>query len=97
MSMVERAIEREKRSAAARFVRAVRAADHDSQHWALSVAKFTAGGHWRWALRHAFLMGFFLSNRGGSEETALKIADVLAKFGEEVQRIDEKALHPPMM
>jgi len=104
--MVERAIEREKRSAAARFVRAVRRLQRRKaiDVWALSLAKRVIEGDWGWALRYAFRLGQYFAAFEEVEGVpsyanwrADEIARCLTEFGEEVQRMEEEALHPPMM
>jgi len=104
MSMVESAVEREKRSAAARFVRAVRQLQRKRglDVWALSLAKRVIESDWRWAARFAFRLGqhFAAYDEAGGEpgftnQRANRIARILSDFVGEVQRIEGKALHRP--
>jgi len=104
--MVESAVERGKRSAAARFVRAVRRLQRRKglDAWALSLAKRIVEGDWVWALRYAFRLGQYFAAFEEVEGVpsyanwrADEIARCLTEFGEEVQRVEEEALHPPMM
>ena len=106
MSMVERAVERDKRSAAARFVRAVRRLQRMKglDAWALSLVKRAIEGDWGWALRYAFRLGQYFAAFEEAEGVpsyanwrADEIARCLTKFGKEVQRVEKEALHPPMM
>jgi len=97
--MVESAVEREKRSAAAWFVRAVRRLQRKGglDVWALSLAKRAIEGDWSWALRYAFRLGQYFAAFEEVEGVpsyanwrADEIARCLTNFGEEVQRIEEK-------